>query len=65
MTTSKGIVTCMSDSRRDSESDIGFIGHLQIVITSNCNSLTELRTPNITVTTADINYSQPSLAVAW
>jgi hypothetical protein len=32
--------------------DIRFIDHLQIVTTSNCNSLTELHTLNITITIA-------------
>jgi hypothetical protein len=36
---------------------IGFIAHLHIVTTSNCDSLTELHTPKITVTTAHINCS--------
>jgi hypothetical protein len=34
---------------------IGFIEHLQNVTTNNYNSLTELLTPNITVTTAHIS----------
>jgi hypothetical protein len=48
----KNIVTYMSDSRRGFGFDIEFSDHLQIVTTSNCNSLTELHTPNITVTAA-------------
>jgi hypothetical protein len=43
----------------------GFIEHLQNVITNNYDSLTELHTPKITVTTAQIKSSQSSLAVAW
>jgi hypothetical protein len=43
----------------------GFIGHLQIVTTSNYDSLTELYTSKATVTTAHIESSQSSLAVAW
>jgi hypothetical protein len=42
---------------------IGFLDHLLIVTTSNYNSLTELNTPNITVTTAQ--SSQHSLVVSW
>jgi hypothetical protein len=37
----------------------------QLVTTNNYDSLTELHTPKITVTTAHINSSQSSLAVAW
>jgi hypothetical protein len=33
--------------------------------TNNYDSLTELHTPKITVTTAHTRYSQSSLAVAW
>jgi hypothetical protein len=40
---------------------VGFIGHY----TRNYDSLTELHTPKITVTTAHIKSSQSSLAVAW
>jgi hypothetical protein len=36
---------------------IGFIDHLQVVTTSNYNSLAELHTPNITVTTAHKVFS--------
>jgi hypothetical protein len=43
----------------------GFVDHLRIVTASNCNSLTELHTPNITVTTAHIKSSQSSLDVSW
>jgi hypothetical protein len=39
------------------------IGHLQNVTTNNYDSLTELHTPQITVTTAHIKSSQSSLAV--
>jgi hypothetical protein len=35
---------------------IGFGGHLQNVTTSNYDSLTELHTPKITVTTANTRY---------
>jgi hypothetical protein len=38
---------------------------LTLVTTNNYNSLTELHTPKITVTTAHIKCSQSSLAVAW
>jgi hypothetical protein len=44
---------------------IGFIEHLQNVTTNNYDSLTELHTPKITVTTANIKFSQFSIAVAW
>jgi hypothetical protein len=37
---------------------IGFIDHLQIITTSNYNSLTELHTPNITATTAHMRCCQ-------
>jgi hypothetical protein len=43
---------------------MGFIGRLQKVTTNNYDSLTELHTPKITVTTAHIKFLQPSLAVA-
>jgi hypothetical protein len=39
---------------------IGFIDHLQVVTISNYNSLTELHTQNITVTTAHIKSCQSS-----
>jgi hypothetical protein len=58
-------VTILSDYRRGIGLVIGFIDHLRIVTTSNYNSLTELRTPNITVTTAHIKYSLSSLDVSW
>jgi hypothetical protein len=50
--------------------DEGYMGNwiyrtLTLVTTNNYDSLTELHTPNITVTTAHINSSQSSLAVAW
>jgi type IV secretory pathway TrbD component len=44
---------------------IGFIGHLQNVITNNYDSLTELHTPKITVTTAHVKSSRSLLAVVW
>jgi hypothetical protein len=43
---------------------IGFTEHLQNVTTNNYDSLTELHTPKITVTTGYIKSSQSSLAVA-
>jgi hypothetical protein len=43
---------------------IGFIDHLENVATNNYDSLTELPTPKITVTTARIMSSQSSLADA-
>jgi hypothetical protein len=49
---------------------IGFIEHLQNVTTYNYDSLTELRTPKITVTTAHMKSSQfamssPVIACWW
>jgi hypothetical protein len=44
---------------------IGFIEHLQNASTNNYNSLTELHTAKITVTTAHIETSQFSLIDAW
>jgi hypothetical protein len=38
---------------------------LTLLTTNNYDSLTELHTPKITVTTANIKSSQSSLAVAW
>jgi hypothetical protein len=38
---------------------------LTLVTTNNYDSLTELQTPKITVTTTRIKCSQSSLAVAW
>jgi hypothetical protein len=38
---------------------------LTLVTTNNYDSLTELQTPNITVTTAHIKSYQSSLAVGW
>jgi hypothetical protein len=43
----------------------GFIEHLQNVTTNNCDSLTELQTPKITVTKAHLKSSQSLLAIAW
>jgi hypothetical protein len=44
---------------------IGFIELLQNVTTNNYDSLTELHTPKITVTTADMKSSQSFLAITW
>jgi hypothetical protein len=44
---------------------IGFIEHLQNVATRNYDSLTQLRTLKITVTTAHTKSPQSSPAVAW
>jgi hypothetical protein len=41
---------------------IGFIKHSENIITNNYNSINELHTPKITVTTAYIKFS---LAVTW
>jgi hypothetical protein len=38
---------------------------LKLVTTNNYDNLTELHAPKITVTTAHIESSQSSLAVAW
>jgi hypothetical protein len=62
---SKDIFTCLSVTR-----DEVWIGNriywtLTLVATNNCDRLTELHTPNITVTTAHIKSSQSSLTVAW
>jgi hypothetical protein len=38
---------------------------LTLVTTNNYDSLTELRTPNITITSAHIKSSKSSIAVAW
>jgi hypothetical protein len=38
---------------------------LALITTNNYDLLTGLHTPKITVTTAHIKSSQPSLAVAW
>jgi hypothetical protein len=54
----------MSDNRRGFGLMIGFIGHLQNLTANIYDSLTELHTPKITVTTAHIKSSQCSLAVA-
>jgi hypothetical protein len=43
---------------------IGFIGLLQLVTTNNYDSLIELHTPKITVTTAHIETYQSFLADA-
>jgi hypothetical protein len=43
---------------------IGFIEYLQNVAMNNCDSLTELHTPKITVTAGHIKSSQFSIAVA-
>jgi hypothetical protein len=43
---------------------IRFIEHSEKVTTDNYDSLTELHTLKITVTTAHIKFSQSSLAVA-
>jgi hypothetical protein len=42
----------------------GFIEYLQKVTTNNHDSLTELHTPEITVTTAHLKSPQASLPVA-
>jgi hypothetical protein len=44
---------------------MGFILPLQNITTNNYDSLTELHTANITVTTTHTKFSQSSLAVAW
>jgi hypothetical protein len=47
---------------------MGFIEHLQNVTTDNCDSLTELRAPKITVIAAHIKSSQFAMStpvIAW
>jgi hypothetical protein len=44
---------------------IGYIAHLQNTTTNNYDSLTELHTSKITVTTSHIKSTQASEAVAW
>jgi hypothetical protein len=44
---------------------IGFIEHLQNVTTNNYDSLTDLHSPTITVTSAHIDSSQSYLAILW
>jgi hypothetical protein len=56
------IVTCMSDARRGFGLEIAFIHHLQVVTTNKYNSLTELHTQNITVTTAHIKSVAVSIS---
>jgi hypothetical protein len=54
-----------SDSQWDFGLVIGFTDHLLIVTASKYyNSLTELHTPNITVITAHMMYSQSPLVVS-
>jgi hypothetical protein len=52
-----------SVSRRGFEMNIEFIDHLRIVTITDYTSLTELHTPNITVTTAHIKSSLHRLAI--
>jgi hypothetical protein len=58
------IVICYSDSGCAFELDTGFSDHLRI-ITSKYNNLTELHTPNITVSTAQTLSSLALLGVSW
>jgi hypothetical protein len=55
------IVSCMNGSQQGFRLNIAFTDHLRIVTTSNYDSLTELHTPSITVTTAHIKSSLHSL----
>jgi hypothetical protein len=43
--------------------DIGSIDHLRVATISNCNSLAELHTPNITVTAGHIKSSLSSVTL--
>jgi hypothetical protein len=43
----------------------GFIEHLRNITTNNYESVTELQTLKITVTTAHLKSSQSLLAIAW
>jgi hypothetical protein len=63
-TLSVDTVTCMSNSRRDFGS-LDLLKPYRSLTNSNYNILTELHTPNITVTTAHITSSQSSLGVSW
>jgi hypothetical protein len=53
---------CYSDSQEGFGLDMGFIDHLQIVTTSNYDTLMELHTPNITVLQQSF---LSSLVISW
>jgi hypothetical protein len=59
------VVTILNDSRRGFGLEIGFTDHLQVVTTNNYNTIANLHTPNITVTTAHIKSFQSSLIFSW
>lgn len=44
---------------------IGYNDHLRKVTVNNCDNLTELRTPKITVITGHIKSSQSFVTVVW
>jgi hypothetical protein len=50
----------MSDSRRGSGLDIGFIDHLQIVTTNNYNTISDFHT--LQITTAHAKFFQPAVS---
>jgi hypothetical protein len=58
-------VTLLSVTRDEVWIDKWVYWTLTLVTTNNYDSLTEIHTPNITVTIAHIKSSQSSITVAW